>query len=632
MRFKKVTIQNFMSVGDRQEVQLDKQGLVGIIAPNGSGKSTILEAIVWCLWGNTVRDLKADEVINNKAKEDCEVILELDDGPHQYKITRYRAKPDTRKKNDVLVELNGADATQGVMSDTQTLINDILGINFDTFAQSVLLTANTKSFCTLKDSEQKEVLEDILNIDLLRKAQAAAKKAITDCETSLAGLVGRLEPIADHIEAVERDIEVLNTKSGTWEREKELRKERIQGSIEDTKKSINEAARADGLAKELLDQSEELHQETYKLNEKIAEHEQACYDIEENKIKKNVRKLRKKRIEQNTVIDMTKASIARLASLAGTVCETCSQNIDPDTAEEQIESLGELIDDAETTIRNLDALEERLMVAGESEKTPHLDALGPLRDQLNHLKGRAAELDEEAREYAVKAAGLAAFERRLKDLEASVQDEEGATNPYIELIEAGKVEIKDKKVEAKKLKTKIKAVELDLKGLRFWEKGFGNQGLKSYLMDNVVPFLNERAQKYADIMSDGALTIRFSTQTRLKSGGLREKFNVSVVNENGADVYKGNSSGERRRSDVAIGWALADLAATRASKPVRFRGLDEPFENLDDEGIDAVFKLLQHASKEYETIFCITHNAGLKNRFTKELHVTKQAGFSRISQ
>ena len=133
-------------------------------------------------------------------------------------------------------------------------------------------------------------------------------------------------------------------------------------------------------------------------------------------------------------------------------------------------------------------------------------------------------------------------------------------------------------------------------------------------------------------MSDGALTIRFSTQTRNKGGGLREKFNVSVVNSNGADVYKGNSSGERRRSDVAIGWALADLAATRASKPVRFRGLDEPFENLDAEGVDAVFRLLQHAAQEYESIFCISHNSELKNRFNKELVVTKRHGYSTILQ
>ena len=183
MRFKKITLQNFLSYGPAQEISLDKQGLVGVFGANtdssfdsnGAGKSAIIEAIVWCLWGDTVRGLKADEVINSKVGKDCVVTLEVDDGPQQYVITRYRAKTDVKKKNDVLIEVNGTDATHGVMTDTQAMIDGIVGINFTTFSQSVLLTANTQSFCTLKDSEQKDVLEDILNIDMLRKAQAEAK-------------------------------------------------------------------------------------------------------------------------------------------------------------------------------------------------------------------------------------------------------------------------------------------------------------------------------------------------------------------------------------------------------------------------------------------------------------------------
>jgi DNA repair exonuclease SbcCD ATPase subunit len=639
MRFNTLTIQNFLSYGPVQEVCLANQGLVGVFGANtdssfdsnGSGKSAIIEAIVWCLWGGTVRGLKADEVVNAQVGHSCEVTLTIDDGDSQYKITRYRGKEDVKKKNDVLVELNGVDATQGIVSDTQAFINNVVGITFDTFSQSVLLTANTKSFCTLKDSEQKEVLEDILNIDMLRRAQAQAKKEISKAEALLSGHLGRLGPIADHIAGVESDIKTLNAKSDTWERESGLRSERIKLSIAETQASIDGAKEAAEKYVELSERVAELKGEASEIEEELEGRISSIGTVDE-KVNRNMRKISKKKIEQDTVVNMTRASISRLSNLAGTVCETCAQSIDPDTADEQIQSLESLIDDANDTILNLVMLEGKLLAAGEAERAPHEAELGVLRDALRGLNITRDGLEVEEQNARSKASFLPSYEQRMKDLEDAIGSKESTANPYLELIESGKEDIKNRKKDAKLLKNKVKAAELELKGLRFWERGFGNKGLKSYILDNVVPFLNKRAQKYADIMSDGALTIRFSTQTRNKDGSLREKFNVSVVNANGADVYKGNSSGERRRSDVAIGWALADLAATRASKPIRFRGLDEPFENLDAEGIDAVFKLLQSAVTEYETILCITHNSGLKTRFTNELHVTKKHGSSTIQQ
>jgi DNA repair exonuclease SbcCD ATPase subunit len=150
-------------------------------------------------------------------------------------------------------------------------------------------------------------------------------------------------------------------------------------------------------------------------------------------------------------------------------------------------------------------------------------------------------------------------------------------------------------------------------------------------MDNVVPFLTERAQSYADVLSGGDLKIEFSTQSQLANGEWRDKFQVSAINEQGADVYHGNSDGERRRIDIAVGWALADLAATRAKKSIRFRGLDEPFEHLDETGEDLVIKLLHKVLPQYETILCVTHSTHLRDQFPEEIMVTFENGFSKIS-
>ena len=119
MRFNKIEISNFLSYGENQEIELDRQGLVGIFGnnvdsafdSNGSGKSSILEAIVWCLWGETVRGLKGDEVVNTKSGCDCEVVLNLEEGNKSYRIIRYRGKKGVKKNNDLILTIDGVDAT-----------------------------------------------------------------------------------------------------------------------------------------------------------------------------------------------------------------------------------------------------------------------------------------------------------------------------------------------------------------------------------------------------------------------------------------------------------------------------------------------------------------------------------------
>jgi DNA repair exonuclease SbcCD ATPase subunit len=81
-----------------------------------------------------------------------------------------------------------------------------------------------------------------------------------------------------------------------------------------------------------------------------------------------------------------------------------------------------------------------------------------------------------------------------------------------------------------------------------------------------------------------------------------------------------------------VAWALADLAAARASRPIRFRGLDEPFENLDEVGEDAVIKLLHSAVGRYETILCVTHSDHLRDQFPASITVVKENGNARFEK
>lgn len=171
----------------------------------------------------------------------------------------------------------------------------------------------------------------------------------------------------------------------------------------------------------------------------------------------------------------------------------------------------------------------------------------------------------------------------------------------------------------------------ELRQLKFWLSGFGNAGVKSLLLDTVTPFLTQRANEYLEIMTDGTAKVSFDTQKTLKSGEARDKFGVSVGYTCGADSYRGISGGERRRADIAVLFALGDLAASRSIAPIDLRLLDEPFEALDSVGAELVVRLLQEKIlPQSKTVLVMSHDDSLKSLFNNRITVVKENGISRI--
>jgi len=167
--------------------------------------------------------------------------------------------------------------------------------------------------------------------------------------------------------------------------------------------------------------------------------------------------------------------------------------------------------------------------------------------------------------------------------------------------------------------------------VEFWVHGFSNRGVKSLLLSTVTEELNSRANIYLSHLSGGRATVNFQTQTVLASGELREKFRVAVSYAHGAGDYEGISGGEMRRVDIAVLFALGDLAAARSVAPVHLRLLDEPFDNLDNIGKEAVVDLLRsELLPRIGTLLVMSHDEDLKSYFNKRIVVVKEKGVSRI--
>ena len=143
MIIQELHLENFL-IMSKADVNLDNKGLILIVGENkddtsansnGSGKSTIVDALCWCLYGTTARGISGDDVVNRTNKENCFVSVKIQDGENVYEITRYRKH--SAYKNNVKVIVNGSDLTKPSTNETDKLMVSLLGITEEIFKDGI---------------------------------------------------------------------------------------------------------------------------------------------------------------------------------------------------------------------------------------------------------------------------------------------------------------------------------------------------------------------------------------------------------------------------------------------------------------------------------------------------------------
>lgn len=639
MRFLEISIQNFLSFGPKQTLPLSHRGLVAVFGQNrdaaaadsnGAGKSSLLEALVWSLWGKTVRKYTGDDVINNRVNKDCEVSLKIeDDDGRIWDISRSRAI-NAKRANDLQIKCNGNDIRQpGITIDTQETISTLLGMDRKTFLHAVLMSYGDKPFSELTDSEIKTVLDDILRMDKLAKSRAAVSRRIKDKQNQLAVANTELKALGHSRSALDERLASLTASRDNFEsimqtKRMELLKRKANLELDIEKeyqgaglyKLLGSLQDIDEAIQKLRDQDEGINQKLLRATRLAAEH-------------------RMKLVSQKAVLDSKRkeynVDCHNFNNMVGKPCPTCKRAFDPN----EVEELLAVWDDA---IKGVD--EKLLHLVSDIEEINRMESASVeemegmrrnIRVDANRLNGQRVMVQQQVQQRTAALNAVCQLEQSIFNVSEEIDNLDIEGNPYTQLVVGANAELHTLIHNTTRLRYKKRSLDLEIQHLLFWEHGFSNQGLKSYVIEGVLPYLTERAQHYADIISGGDMEIRFSAQKTLENKSVKEEFQILVENSQGASIYEGNSDGEKRRANISISWAFGDLAKSRAKKSIRFKGLDEPFENLDETGEDMVVKLLNSVLQEYETILCITHSDYLRSQFPVTLTVCKEGGFTKIA-
>jgi len=595
MKILSVHIRNFLSY-KKSDLSLDGRGLCVVLGEkdtggsNGAGKSALFESIYWCLFGRTIRDLSPDEIVNNKVKKNCRVsvVLETESGT-KAKITRYRGHFEY--KNSVSIKYDDHKKIRYGTTDGNRAINLLVGMSPQTFLRSVMLGQGgifSKPFAECTDKERKDILEYlVLDPEKLKELSQIAKQERNDRQKE--------------IDKIQNDIEVCVMMSAHLSEQITEQKDRIKDWEEKQKKKIKE------LQKKVDEFSEVRTVPEIKRELDRLEADMSHADKQNSRGSVILDKLNKKLAREEARLTGWKRILTTKKKLiADKNCPTCGQSTKALKKSFDLKILPALIRAAQGDVEDLEYLFEYVRTL-KHEFQSEVENSRPIHIDL-----------EAEKEVAIDAA----YQRN--ELEAAIKE----LNPYTDATDSLRKQLKENRVKKKELKRSKEKKEVELRHWEFWVQAWSDRGIKALILESVLPLLEEYTNYYVSLLADDKLTVTFDVDVK----DAKEKFVVKAKNEDGADVYRGNSGGEKQRVDLAIYFALGSISALQQKEPMRTMFIDcGRLGELDEEGLEELVRLLEtEVSKKYDTILIVSHMRRVEDLIEDQITIRKIKGVSEV--
>jgi DNA repair exonuclease SbcCD ATPase subunit len=561
---------------------------------NGGGKSALLEGPVWAAFGRCIRpDYKVDDVVHLDSREGCMVRFQLLWlGKPKAMVTRYWKHPT--EKNTVRLEIDGKDVTRGTNTETERAIEEMLGMDYYGFVNNVMFCAreDVKSFFAATDAERKKLLERLLGLEVY----AAAEKVSRARARSVAEALSAKRAELDAANAVLAERKEQAARAGVQESaaEVEMRIREIRVALQrlDKQRATVEGRRA-AAVDELGKARETFRAVQHQFAEKLAVYErerQVLYEDYQRKQDTASQILGKYRALQ--------VSVQRVSKLGGQ-CPTCLQDVSAGardaavaSVQKAIAELGFQSDAAQMDADMAKTAWDSLVAPTPPVETPEMVALDyDITGYVESLR----ELAVQKRDWLLRLNQEQATLERIQDAVASAE-----------------TQVRDADAAVQAVLGEIEVMERDLAVLEFWVEGFGNKGLKSYLIEAALPEINQLATTYAQRLLGSGSAVRLRATRVLKTRGTeKEEMSVEGSIPGCTRKYAGASKGQKKRLDLCLLLALRDMVVRRSAKRFNQLFVDEIFDGTDRSGCEAIAELLRETS-ETCPVALITHAPILK--------------------
>jgi DNA repair exonuclease SbcCD ATPase subunit len=567
--FKSVQWKNFLSTGNSpNKVLLNRSQTTLIIGKNGEGKSTILDALCFSLFGKPFRNINKGQLVNSINGKGCVVEVEFDINGKEYKIIR------GIKPNVFEIWLDGEMINQDAASrDYQKILEQqILKLNYKTFTQVVILgSASFVPFMQLPTTQRREVIEDILDIRIFSTMNQLLKEKVQETKDAIATIENEISTAKTKVDAQTQLIKTIT----------EAKTSAIE-SIE-TKISANssEILQAEGEIQSIVS-------EINTLKTSITDKETIAEDIDKAK------SIRSKLLQKIETCEHNTEFFSE-----HDVCPSCSQDIPEEYKEGIIKDLNSKLLDNNTKIGELETI------------------LSNLNEKLSQINKVVEQITDKNIELSTRNSTVTLLNKQIKELEAETQRVKSDTTNLDE--EKGK--LKDLAKEAiGKIGQKTQLQEQrnleDVANILLKDTGIKTAIIREYL-----PIMNKLINKYLQAMD---AYIHFELDEAFNES-VKSRFRDDFT-------YASFSEGEKMRIDLAILFTWRQIAKMKNSVNTNLLLLDEIFDSsLDTAGTDYFLNLMNQFG-ENSNIFVISHKGDqLFDKFRSVIRFEKRNDFSVIA-
>lgn len=620
MKVLSVEIEDFLSIGTAR-FELDDKGLCLVqgenidnssAVSNGAGKSSLVDGIMWALYGETARGASTSEVIRHGAKGARVRVLLADEDGMTYGVERRRSKSRVELS---LVQCKAAlattavtDLTLGTVALTQEKIVQILGCSAEVFRSAVYLgQEQMPDLPRMTDKKLKELIEEASGLAVIEECYQRARINLATLENQAHVERAELARTEGALQGVRRQVEVAREDMMNWADEHARRyasatahldvcSTKHRDAVAHQRKLALEATAAE---KRLVEIASELHgfetarkalQEAQKA---LLTAERAVANAESDA---KVALLHRKQAEEH---------LAHIED--GQPCESCGQDLPADDLATLRQHAADAVATARTSAleaaRNVKAARQRAEQAraqsAEIERSvPDVSALQAEAETLRAVVQTAQDAEREALHWQTQVT-------HADKTAAAIHKE---SNPHLASLERAEAAL-DATGETHKTQSEaLKVLETTIADAKAVVAVFGPSGVRAEILDQVTPYLNARTAAYLDALSDGTLKALWTTIVRDAKGNPREKFSIEVTHPAG-EGFVVLSGGEKRKVRLATALALQDLVASRATKPMHLFVADEIDDALDDAGLERLMGVLSEKAREKGTVLVISHNS-----------------------